>query len=361
MEETIDEGLALRLLDRAAIVVPRPVLEERVVGRRVLISGAGGSIGAELARLLATFDIGQLVLLDQSEQALFWVGEALKRTPLAPGHIRSVLGSVTDAGLLDDLIGAERPDIVFHAAACKHVALVERNPVAAARVNVLGTQTLLHACRAAAVPRFLLVSSDKAAEPVSVMGATKHVAERLVAAAAGAGQIYASVRFGNVLGSSGSVLPVFQQRLRDGLPLEIRDSGATRYFMTAREAGQLLVLASGMAQPGDLLILNTGDPLSILTLAERLLAQCPQAQRDAIGAAHGGLMAVTELVGGEKLHETLAGNLTPEPTESPWVSRLRPAAVGQDDRLLEGVARLGACCEAHDGVGVVRELRKLCV
>jgi FlaA1/EpsC-like NDP-sugar epimerase len=348
-----DPAVAARLLGREPLSFEPARLQAVVRGRRVVVTGAGGTIGGELARLLAGLGAGTLTLIDHSEQALFWAGESLReQAPALP--VRKVLGSVTDRVLLDRVLAEARPELVFHAAACKHVALVEENPVAGVETNVLGTDTLLGACRAAGVARFLLVSTDKAAAPVSVMGATKHVAERLVAAAAPGAGAWASVRFGNVLGSSGSVLEVFSRRLAAGLPLEIRGPGATRYFMTVAEAGQLLVLAAGIAEPGDLLALEVGRPLAIEELARRLLRETASATRDGLGDPS---LVRTRLGAGERLHEDPAGGRAARPTAVESIRRL--PADEPDPKLAEGLARLRAACAARDPVATLEGLWRL--
>lgn len=349
-----DPAVAERLLDRELVGVEIERLREIVAGREILVTGGGGSIGGRLARLLAQLDVSGLTLLDHTERALFWSGEVLKEyAPEVP--VRRVLGSVNDRSCLERTLAEARPEMVFHAAAYKHVSMVEENPVAGAETNVLGTDTLLRACLDAGVERLLLISSDKAAKPANVMGATKRVAERLVSAAAPAG--YASVRFGNVLGSSGSVLQIFRRRLAAGLPIEVRDPRATRYFMTAEEASQLLILTTGLAQPGDLMVLRVGGPLRIETLAKRLLAECVREGSPAAGAQaeplrHG------ELGTGEKLHETLRGGLEEETTECEWVRRLTQS---EEDAvaLAGGVSGLREACAARDADAVRKLLQEL--
>jgi O-antigen biosynthesis protein WbqV len=353
-EPATDPAVAARLLGRELLSFEPAPLQAVVRGRRVLVTGAGGTIGGELARLLARLGAAALTLIDHSERALFWVGESLREQARCL-PVRKVLGSVTDRTLLEGVLAEARPELVFHAAACKHVALVEENPVAGVETNVIGTDTLLEACRAAGVARLLLVSTDKAAAPVSVMGATKRVAERLVTAAAPGAGAWASVRFGNVLGSSGSVLEIFSRRLAAGLPLEIRDPGATRYFMTVAEAGQLLVLAAGIAEPGDLLALEVGRPLAIEELARRLLREARPASPDVPAAPQ---IVHTRLGAGERLHESPAGGHTASPTTADSIGRL-PAGEPDPAGLAVGLARLRAACAARDPAATLAELWSL--
>ncbi len=233
--------------------------------RVVLVTGAGGSIGSELARQVHAIGPRRLILVDRAESALYLVERELQtRQGSQPSgtELDVDLADVTDAELMERLIGRERPDVVFHAAAFKHVPLMERYPSLAVRVNAGGTMAVLDAAEKAGVERFVLVSTDKAVRPSSVMGATKRVAEMLVAgAAARTGRPYVSVRFGNVLGSSGSVLPVFQSQLEKGEPLTITHRDATRYFMTIPEAAWLILDAAALGRPGgDLFVLDMGSP-----------------------------------------------------------------------------------------------------
>ncbi len=214
----------------------------------MLITGAGGSIGSELARQVLAVGPRRLILLDRAESALFDIHRQLRETHVDhPVEIVSRLGNVSSRNAIARLIAAEKPDVILHAAAYKHVPMMEQHPSDAVHVNIGGTASLLDAAAAAGVERFVLVSTDKAVNPSSVMGASKRVAEMLVAdAARRTGRAYVSVRFGNVLGSNGSVVPIFKDQLERGLPLTITHPEMTRYFMTIPEASWLILDAAAL-------------------------------------------------------------------------------------------------------------------
>ncbi len=261
------------LLGRRPIQTDLGAIADYLSTKTVLITGAGGSIGSELARQVHRFGPKELVLLDRDESGLHAVqlsiyGKGLLDTP------DMVLADIRDAVALDDVFAAHRPDVVFHAAALKHLPMLEQYPAEGWKTNVLGTLNVLEAAHRHGVQRFVNISTDKAADPSSVLGKTKRIAEELTASFAtdGAGD-YLSVRFGNVLGSRGSVLESFTAQIRGGGPVTVTHPEITRYFMTIPEACELVIQAGAIGNPGDVLVLDMGSPIRILDVAKRLIAQ----------------------------------------------------------------------------------------
>ncbi len=259
------------LIDREPHEPDRAQVERTLAGRCVVVTGAGGSIGSELARLAAGFSPSKLVLMERSENALFEIDRQIAR--LFPGLARrAVLHDVVDEAATLRRFEELSPDVVFHAAAHKHVPLMEEHPADAVTNNVFGTASVAQASVEAGVERFVLISSDKAVNPTSVMGATKRLAERYVQHVAHTvGRDYVSVRFGNVLGSTGSVVPVFEEQIAAGGPVTVTDPEMRRYFMTIPEAAQLVLQAAALGTGGEVLVLDMGEPVRIVELAESMI------------------------------------------------------------------------------------------
>ena len=317
------------LLRRDPVVMNERGLRESMAGRTVLVTGAGGSIGSELTRQVFDLDPARLVLLDRAEGPLYDIERELtllsgrdSGTPARDGRARGELvtrlANIASLEGMERILAEDRPVMVLHAAAYKHVPMMEQHPADAVYTNVGGTLATLRASLAAGVERFVLVSTDKAVAPSSVMGATKRLAELAVGEVARAsGRPYVSVRFGNVLGSSGSVVPLFQRQLREGVPLTITDPEMTRFFMTIPEASRLILEASLLGEPGDLFVLDMGEPIRIVDLA-RDLARLAGRDPDSVPIQYIGLRP------GEKLHEALFYDAEAiEPTRNPKVLRTR--------------------------------------
>ncbi|MBI1171146.1 NAD-dependent epimerase/dehydratase family protein [bacterium] len=290
-------------------------------GRSILVTGAGGSIGSELCRQLMTYAPSKLVLFDVSELALYEIDRELRARPdVSKTEIVPVLGSVTDSRATRSAIGDHGIEVVVHAAAYKHVPLVEANPVAGMVNNVLGTRTLVEAAEEAGVGRFILISTDKAVRPTNVMGASKRLAEMVVQDLAKRSRktIYSMVRFGNVLGSSGSVVPLFREQIQRGGPVTLTHEDVTRYFMTIAEAAHLVLLAGSFSSPGsggggDVFVLDMGKPMRIRDLAEQMITAAGYTVRDETRPDGDIEIQMIGLRPGEKMHEELligAGLLT---------------------------------------------------
>ena len=273
-----------------------------LTGRRVLVTGAGGSIGSELCRQIDLYAPAELIMLDRDESALHAVqlainGAAMLDTPDV------VLADIRDAAQMKDLFLERRPEVVFHAAALKHLPMLEQYPAEAVKTNVWGTFAVLQAARAAGVERFVNISTDKAANPQSVLGYSKRLAEGLTAAVArGSSGTYVSVRFGNVLGSRGSVLTAFTAQIEAGGPVTVTDPHVTRYFMTVQEAVQLVIQAAAIGRGGDALVLDMGEPVRIADVARQLIDLSGRRVK----------IVYTGLREGEKLHEELLGAGEPD-------------------------------------------------
>jgi len=287
------------LLGRRRIQTDLQQISDYIVNRRVLVTGAGGSIGSELCRQLARFNPAELIMLDRDESALHEVqlsihGRALLDTP------QTVLADLRDAPTIQRIFATRRPEVVFHAAALKHLPLLERYPLEAYQTNVLGTSTLLSAAKSVGVQVFVNISTDKAANPISILGYSKRIAER-VTAHFGVNSTegkYISVRFGNVLGSRGSVLMSFRDQIEKGGPVTVTHRGVTRYFMTISEAVQLVIQAGAIGSNGEVLVLDMGEPVSIYDVATQLVRNSQKS-------------VAIEIVGlrsGEKVHEELFGD-----------------------------------------------------
>jgi FlaA1/EpsC-like NDP-sugar epimerase len=286
------------LLGRRVIDTDVPQIASYVTGKRVLVTGAGGSIGSELVRQLHRFAPAQLVMLDRDESALHGVQLSISGRALLEGD-DTVLVDLRDRDGLHAVFERYRPEVVFHAAALKHLPMLERFPDEARKTNVIGTQQVLDAAMAVGVQRFVNISTDKAADPVSVLGRSKRLTERLTAAAAQAsGRPYVSVRFGNVLGSRGSVLIAFRSQIEQGGPVTVTHPEVTRYFMTVQEAVQLVIQAGAIGQAGEVLVLDMGEPVRIADVAQRMVAAAGKPIR----------IEYTGLREGEKLHEDLLGS-----------------------------------------------------
>ena len=266
-------------------------------GRRVLVTGAGGSIGSELCRQIARFGPAELVMLDRDESALHAVQLSMQGRALLDSDDLE-LGDIRDERFVWDLFERRRPEVIFHAAALKHLPLLEAAPGEAVKTNIWGTQTVLNAAVAVGVERFVNISTDKAANPCSVLGHSKRLAEGLTSAAAQEAKgRFMSVRFGNVLGSRGSVLETFTAQIARGGPVTVTDPRVTRYFMTVGEAVQLVIQAGAIGGDGNVLVLDMGDPVSISAVAQQLIDLAGKPVE----------IVYTGLRPGEKLHEQLFG------------------------------------------------------
>ncbi len=297
-----------QFLGRAPLDAELPGGSETYRGCSVLISGAGGSIGSELCRQILACRPRRLVLFELSELALYKLDQELSALALdVQVEIVPVLGSVCDASLVRRVLSDHGVEIVLHAAAYKHVPLVEQNPVAGFANNVLGTHTLAHAAGEAGVARFILISTDKAVRPKNMMGASKRMAELVVQDLANRseGTIYSMVRFGNVLGSSGSVIPLFHDQICKGGPVTLTHREVTRYFMTIPEAARLVLVAGTFATGGDVFVLDMGAPVQIYDLAHQMIEAAGYSVRDDANPEGDIEIRLTGLRAGEKLHEEL--------------------------------------------------------
>ncbi len=295
-------------------------------GGNVLITGAGGSIGQELCRQVVSCRPRKLVLFELSELALYNIHSELKVLAEEAGvELVAVLGSITDEVLVEQVLQSHDIDAVFHAAAYKHVPIVETNIRVGLANNALGTSVLVAKAHAAKVKRFVLVSSDKAVRPGNVMGASKRFAELIVQDMAGRNTetIFSIVRFGNVLGSSGSVIPLFQEQIARGGPVTLTDLNVTRYFMTIEEAARLVMVAGSFAEGGEVFVLDMGKPVLIRDLAYRLIHSAGFTVRDEVNPDGDIEVVCTGLRPGEKLHEELMIGKGGQSTAHPKIMRVR--------------------------------------
>ena len=297
------------LLGRSAVPANEDLMRQTIEGRAILVTGGGGSIGSELCRLFVKWNPRALVILEQSEFALYQIDRQLRQATDLP--IIPVLGSVEDRPLVERCLREHSIEVVFHAAAHKHVPMVEANALEGIRNNVFGTETMVSSAFAAGVERFVLISTDKAVRPTNVMGATKRAAEMIVreyaekAVAIGSGQKFCAVRFGNVLGSNGSVVPLFKEQIAAGGPVTLTDENMTRYFMSIHEAAELIVQAGGLSEGGDVFVLDMGEPIRIRTLAEQMIQLAGFSVRDESNLRGDIQIAVVGRRPGEKLYEEL--------------------------------------------------------
>ncbi|WP_066180026.1 polysaccharide biosynthesis protein [Hoeflea olei] len=359
------------LLGRDA-VPPEPLLmEANTRGKTVLVTGAGGTIGSELCRQLSTVGVSRLIMMDSSEFALYEIDRELSKQP---GIRKSaVLGSVTDTALMRRIMVENRVDTVFHAAAYKHVPLVEANPFAGVINNAFGTLATAQAALDSGVGVFVLISTDKAVRPSSIMGASKRLAELIVqdfaekSKRSNNGKVFCAVRFGNVIGSSGSVIPLFKEQIRNGGPITLTDADTTRYFMSIDEAAQLVIQAGSLARrnheagddPGRIFLLDMGQPVRIRDLAVKMiqlsnLTLCDESNPN-------GDIAIKEigLRQGEKMHEELYFSVeAASPTSHKKISVAAESAPGGLD-IDEMYRELGQIVAREDRAALVELLQRV--
>lgn len=374
------------LLGRKVVPPDAALLEKNIRNKAVLVTGAGGSIGGELCRQIIKFSPRSLVLVDSSEHALYQIYEELKRsvvlqengnrgeaasgdsqsdsTKTLPIKLIACLASVRDKDLMLKICTSHQPATVFHAAAYKHVPLVEENPAEGIRNNVLGTLICAQVALETGVSHFILISTDKAVRPTNVMGASKRVAELVLQAIAegavsgGHATRFSMVRFGNVLGSSGSVAPLFSAQIKAGGPITLTHPEVTRYFMTIPEAAQLVIQSSAMATGGDVFVLDMGQPVRIYDLAAKMVYLSGLMVKDELHP-HGDIeIKVTGLRPGEKLYEELLIGDNPQPTEHPKVMKAHEGFLPWVELQIE-LEKLNLAVQACDAQLIQSALKKL--
>jgi FlaA1/EpsC-like NDP-sugar epimerase len=320
------------LLGRAAINNELPGARDTFSGRSVMVTGAGGSIGSELCRQLIASNPTRIVLFDVSEASLYGIDREMRDLTSQGGpEIVARLGSVTDARVVRWVITENAVTTILHAAAYKHVPMVESNQLVGLENNVIGTRVLAEAARDLKLEHFLLVSSDKAVRPKNVMGASKRMAELIVQdlATRATQTRFSMVRFGNVLGSSGSVLPLFQEQIAKGGPVTVTHDEVTRYFMTIPEAARLVLTATTFARGGDVFVLDMGAPVSIRKMARHMIECAGMTVRDAFTPDGDIEIQVTGLRPGEKLHEELLIGADRVTTPHPKILRAQEAYLSE--------------------------------
>jgi FlaA1/EpsC-like NDP-sugar epimerase len=349
------------LLGRDSVPPDPDLLGPGIQGRVVCVTGAGGSIGSELCRQILRLSPRQLIVLEQSEPSLYAIEQELRARLPASTRLKAVLGSAADQTLLERLFTEQGVQVVFHAAAYKHVPLVELNPLAGVGNNVLTTRAVCSAAQQCGVEQVLLISTDKAVRPTNVMGASKRLAELVVqafAAQSNSGTRFAMVRFGNVLGSSGSVVPLFRQQIAAGGPITLTHPDIIRYFMTIPEAAQLVLQAAVVANTGDVVLLDMGEPVRIRDLAEQMVQLSGLSLRDANHPDGDIEIHCSGLRPGEKLYEELLIDADAEPTRHPLIYRARERAI-PPDQLWPQLEALEVALERHNTRAILALLQQL--
>jgi len=347
-----ESGLLGRKMVRFSRESDCMLMEKEIKGKSVLVTGAGGSIGSELSRQIARFRPGLLVLYERHENSLYDLELELGKE-FPDQHFLPVIGDILDSGKIDCILRVNRVDLVYHAAAYKHVPMMEREPVEAVLNNVIGTMRIARAAMKNRVDKFVLVSTDKAVNPANIMGTTKRVAELIIQGLNGNGTVFVAVRFGNVIGSNGSVIPLFKKQMAAGGPLTVTHRDVSRYFMAIPEAVQLVMTAGAMGRGGEIFLLDMGEPIKVLDLATSLIRLSDLEPWKDIEIVFTGLRP------GEKLHEELywQGEGIIE-TENKKITMLVPGDNGSDDlfrniELMEGYAANG------DGENILRLLETI--
>lgn len=356
------------LLGRDPVEPEEKLLDKNIKQKIVLVTGAGGSIGSELCRQIIKSKPAVLLLVEQNEYALYAIHQELssviesKLVNLVP-----LLASVRDSTRIDTIISAWSPDTIFHAAAYKHVPLVEQNPIEGIKNNVFGTLVVAKAASDHGVTDFVLISTDKAVRPTNIMGASKRLAEMVLQAMDEASALngnaprtkFSMVRFGNVLGSSGSVVPKFRRQIRDGGPITLTHPEIERYFMTIPEAAQLVIQAGAMAEGGDVFVLDMGQPVKILDLAKRMIELSGLVVKDEAEPVGDIAIEIIGLRPGEKLYEELLIGDNPIPTNHQRIMKAREDVLGWD-QLERDLISLRSALDAQDVVSI-REILKTLV
>ena len=354
------------LLGRDAVPPNRDLLARNLKDKVVMVTGAAGSIGSELCRQIVAERPGQLLLLDHSEFGLYSIHQELQSLCTGVGNVELVplLGSVVDGAHMQEICRHYRPHTVYHAAAYKHVPLVEFNPSQGILNNVFGTLTMAQVALNARVSSFVLISTDKAVRPTNVMGASKRVAELVLQALASqsalpGGTCFSMVRFGNVLGSSGSVVPLFRRQIAAGGPLTVTHADVTRYFMTISEAAQLVLQAGAMALGGEVFLLDMGEPVRILDMARRMVELSGLQVRDENHPEGDIAIEITGIRPGEKLFEELLLGDNPIPTVHPRIMKAREDFLEQAalDIHLQDLRRAAQ----ENDIGAMKSVLRACV
>ncbi|WP_100333066.1 polysaccharide biosynthesis protein [Bacillus alkalisoli] len=289
------------LLGREPVELDMESISESITGKTVLVTGAGGSIGSEICRQISSFNPKRLVLVGHGENSIYLIDMELRKQYGEMIDIVPVIGDIQDRARMFSVMEQFQPDVVYHAAAHKHVPLMEYNPVEAVKNNVIGTKNVAEACDTFGVDTFVLVSSDKAVNPTNVMGSTKRIAEMVVQNLAKVSKTkYVAVRFGNVLGSRGSVIPLFKKQIQAGGPVTVTHPDMTRYFMTIPEASRLVIQAGTLARGGEIFVLDMGEPVKIVDLARNVIKLSGYSVEE-IGIEFSGIRP------GEKMYEELLG------------------------------------------------------
>lgn len=351
------------LLGRAVVPPNLELLDANIKGKVVMVSGAGGSIGSELCRQIVQLSPAMLILYERHEYALYaletelleWTRAA--KTSLDTQTILPVLASVTDQARFEQVCTGFGVQTIYHAAAYKHVPMVERNPIEAIDNNIFGTYRAAQAAVNCGVETFVLISTDKAVRPTSTMGATKRFAELILQGLAGSGQTatrFTMVRFGNVLGSSGSVVPLFRRQIRDGGPVTVTDSKMIRYFMTVSEASQLVIQAGAMGEGGDVFVLDMGEPVRILDMARRMIHLSGFEVKDNDNPGGDIEIQFTGLRPGEKLYEELLIGDNALPTSHQGIMRAEEEIMPWND--IEWLLQQFEKASSVNDAGRVREL-----
>ncbi len=343
------------LLGREPVMPNHILLAMNVRSKVVMVTGAGGSIGSELCRQILAVGPSKLLLIEQSEFALYGIHQELEEK-LSGRDIVLVplLASVQDSERMREIMSTWHPDTVYHAAAYKHVPLVEHNPAEGIKNNVLGTMRTAQAAAENSVFDFVLISTDKAVRPTNIMGASKRLAEMTLQALAvtSPGTKFSMVRFGNVLGSSGSVVPKFRQQIRDGGPITLTHPEITRYFMTIPEASQLVIQAGAMAKGGDVFVLDMGESVKIIDLARRMIELSGLAVKDEQNSDGDIEIEITGLRPGEKLYEELLIGDNPKPTSHSRIMKAHEEFIPWAE-LVDRLKSLEMALNVND-VGVIR-------
>jgi FlaA1/EpsC-like NDP-sugar epimerase len=349
------------LLGREPIAPDPGLMKKNIANKVVLVTGAGGSIGSEISKKIALLSPKKLLLIDRSEYALYSIYEDLNRS-FDQSNIKFVpiLADVCNQVHVLELIKKWRPEIIFHAAAHKHVGLVESNPWEGIRNNAIGTLCVARAASKHSVDNFVLISTDKAVDPLSVMGVSKRLAEMVVRSLAGiqSSTTFSLVRFGNVLGSSGSVVQKFRRQIRDGGPITVTHPKVSRYFMTISEAAELVIQASSLATGGDIFVLDMGEPIEIVDLARRMITLSGLTVRDETNLSGEIAISYTGLIPGEKLSEVLFSHGDVTETLHPRISKVEEEIVIWEDIKVR-IESLERSLRSGDYLGAAEDLKHL--